>query len=88
MKCTHDFSLMVDGGWVCINCGEPMPETNRKAAKKTYSAVFNINIEYKIKAKSAKEAEKKAKEFMANNAQLPENYVSDSVEFVMVTEED
>ena len=87
MNCKHDFSLMVDGDWVCILCGTPKSETDKdKKGQKVFSAIFNINIEYKIKAKNAEEAEEKANQMMTD-AELPENYVSDTVEFVKVEEE-
>lgn len=86
-KCEHDFSLMVDGDWVCIICGKPKSEEDKdENGVKVFSAIFNLNVEYKIKAKTAEEAEEKAQEMMIN-AELPENYVSDSVEFVKVVEE-
>lgn len=89
-NCKHDFSVMVDGEWTCIICGTPRSAFKHSTPvleKPVFSAVFNINIEYKIKADTAEEAEEKAKTFMANMAELPENYVSDSVEFVEVVEE-
>ena len=88
-ECEHDFSFYDNGNWVCIHCGYSKPDflTTELADQKVFSAVFNINIEYKIKAKNAEEAEQKALEFM-KKAELPANYVSDSVEFVDVYEEE
>ena len=54
--------------------------------QKTYSVIFNINLEYKIQARDQEEAEKKAQQ-LGINAELPDEYVSDSIDLVKVEEE-
>ncbi len=45
--------------------------------KKTYQVIVNINLEYDFKAKNEDEAET-----MAQNVELPKEYVEDSFEIV------
>ena len=54
---------------------------------KKYVAIFNINIQYELEAASIEEAEEKAEELGAT-VELPDEYVSDSIEFVKVMEND
>ena len=51
--------------------------------QKTYSVIFNINLEYKVQAQNQNEAENKAQQ-LGIDIELPDEYVSDSIDLVKV----
>ena len=54
--------------------------------QKTYSVIFNVNLEYKIQARDQEQAEKKAQQ-LGIDVELPDEYVSDSIDLIKVEEE-
>jgi hypothetical protein len=83
-KCNHNFVQTVERtmhtNWQCVHCGIFKDKVDEA---KVHTAVFSINVEYKIEADNSLEAEAIAKEMMIS-AELPDNYVHDSVEFLRI----